>query len=415
MFFLPRTLSSDVRALLEKDLEDLPLEKITSKVTRSVLELFEAKDCFFFLYRFSDDGREAFSPQVATQDPTNLEALKELSARWKNSGIDDKILHDFRSKVNCVSYSAFAWPYGSLSTEAPAGKGLAIPRDFTLLLPVNSQLSVSHQSDCGFLGYFALFFDSFPQLADRTIQLITTLPQILSDVILAYFRQSAGDEANELGTFAHEVKRQLLFAAEMLERSTGQPRENEDYVSAALRTLHRLIQRTSAVLLADRINAGGLRISRLPICLNEVVEEVAQNFRGQLRKRNTQMIIELDEDLPLSPIDPSVFPTVIENLIENSLRYSGPNSCIYLRTRRSEDSQVVLEVLDDGKAIPENEWEKIFQKHYRVDSQDGPDGNGLGLYLVQKIVEAHEGRIYPRKCEEMKTCFVIELPTMEQI
>jgi signal transduction histidine kinase len=72
-------------------------------------------------------------------------------------------------------------------------------------------------------------------------------------------------------------------------------------------------------------------------------------------------------------------------------------------------------VLDDGKAIPENEWEKIFQKHYRVDSQDGPDGNGLGLYLVQKIVEAHEGRIYPRKCEEMKTCFVIELPTMEQI
>lgn len=415
MFYLPRTLSADIRALLEKDLEDLPLEKVMEKVTHSVLQLFEAKDCIFFLYRFANGGREPFTCQVATlAGSENQNSLIELSEKWLASGIDDKIVHDFRSRVNCVSYSAFAWPYGSISVAKADGKELAVPRDFTLLLPVNSQLSVSHESDPGFLGYFALFFDSFPQLADRTIQLITTLPQTLSDVILGYLRTDVRQEMHELSTFAHEMKRGSLFALDMLDSVRGKlPTEEKELVRTLQESLERLIQRASAILLADRIEHSSLQVSRLPICLNEVVEQVAAHFQHQAKRNNTQMIIELAEDLPLSPLDPAVFPTVIENLIENSLRYSGPNSCIYLKTRRASDSQVVLEVSDNGRAIPETEWQKIFKKHYRADAAS--DGNGLGLYLVQKIVEAHDGRVFPKKSDELKTCFVVELPTMEKI
>ena len=408
MFQLPRSIPADVRALLEKQLEELPLSQVIERIQGVVLRLFNAKDCLFVLHRPEADRLVTIEKLFQSTAPDRGEVFGDsFIPQWFESGIDAGVTRDLNSRLCCISYSAFSWPYGALPAE-----GFALPRDYTLLLPVNSQLSVRQSGEPEFVGYFALFFESFPQLSDHVIQLITLLPTAISDLLFAYLRFEQRHQVETLSSFAHDMKRSLLLAEQqlhLLRTSEG------DAAEAALRlerSLKRMIHDASAVLLVDRIQFDNLKICSLPMSINEVVNEAVSNFEAHLAHSKVELRIELDDELPLSPIDPAVFPTVIENLLDNSIKYSGQGSCVYLRTKRAEGNRVRLEVMDNGCGIPEAEWADIFLKHYRGAAGAQCDGNGLGLYLVRKIVEAHDGSVFPERSGEMCTCFVVELPTL---
>ncbi len=414
MYHLPRIVPADVRALLEEHLEDVSLEGVIERLVPVVLRLFNARDVFFVLRRTATDGEFPEIRRFASADAKrSAAAMESLLDKWCGAGFDEKIGRDFETRGSCISYSAFSWPYGSLKCE---DSPFSFPRDFTLLLPISSQLSVRRDGDPSMHGYFALFFDGFPQLNDNLVQLITFIPATLSDVFSAYQRTGASDgqpSSQDLSEFAHDMKRTLLFAAEQLHvMRYSEPPPAAEPLERLERSVTHLLRVASDVLLADRAAADNLKISSLPISLNELVQDAVSNFGPRLTRSKTELKLELANDLPLSPIDPAVFPTVIENLLDNALKYSGPSSCIYLRTKKTEANGVRLEIMDNGCGIPEAEWQDIFRKHYRGDHPDGTPGNGLGLFLVRKIVEAHRGRVYPEKAEEMKTCFVVELPTV---
>ncbi|MFZ5844050.1 MAG: two-component system sensor histidine kinase EnvZ [Pseudomonadota bacterium] len=95
-------------------------------------------------------------------------------------------------------------------------------------------------------------------------------------------------------------------------------------------------------------------------------------------------------DIPPVPFKALAMKRLVRNLIENALRYAGPPVTIRTKT---EDTYVVLSVLDEGPGINENDIPRLFQPFTRGDSARGGRGSGLGLAIVKRIAEMHKARI----------------------
>jgi two-component system OmpR family sensor kinase len=127
----------------------------------------------------------------------------------------------------------------------------------------------------------------------------------------------------------------------------------------------------------------------------------------------------------LIPKVPSPFPCVVGdrdllvlavyNLIENALKFTGDEDSVEVRV--SEDGQViVIEVADSGVGIPVEDVPKIFEELYRGSNARSTEGSGLGLALVRRIVDLHNGHIHARssQIEPRGTVFTIRLPVSKR-
>ena len=143
-----------------------------------------------------------------------------------------------------------------------------------------------------------------------------------------------------------------------------------------------------------------------------VAEAVAERFEEQLDE--TQSIrLELAEEKKTIRFDPVKIERVIENLLDNALRYARGFSIITIRTIIDEERHAIdCEVEDDGSGIPEKDLPHLFERFYRVDKGRSREsgGTGLGLSIVKHVVELHGGSIAVRSELEKGTTFSFTLP-----
>jgi signal transduction histidine kinase len=106
------------------------------------------------------------------------------------------------------------------------------------------------------------------------------------------------------------------------------------------------------------------------------------------------MQIELPDECEVLA-DPQRVAQVLRNLVGNAAKFSNPGSPIRLRASPSEENRVAMEVSDQGWGIVESDLCRIFEKYRRGSAGDGPmpGGLGVGLYLSQRIIGAHDSRI----------------------
>jgi two-component system sensor histidine kinase SaeS len=100
---------------------------------------------------------------------------------------------------------------------------------------------------------------------------------------------------------------------------------------------------------------------------------------------------------------------VIANLLENAFKYAPKHSGIVVNLSRSESS-VCVAVVDAGPGVAESDHKAIFDKYRRARAVGSTDGNGLGLYVAKRIVEAHGGRIGVERMRDAGSRFFFELP-----
>jgi signal transduction histidine kinase len=101
---------------------------------------------------------------------------------------------------------------------------------------------------------------------------------------------------------------------------------------------------------------------------------------------------------------------VLENLTSNAIKYSPINTRITLRARKA-DSDLIIEVQDEGMGVSAEEQKQIFNPYHRVqqDTQKYP-GIGLGLAVSRQIVEAHGGKIWVESQLGQGSIFIVKLP-----
>jgi signal transduction histidine kinase len=216
-----------------------------------------------------------------------------------------------------------------------------------------------------------------------------------------------------LSAAAHDLRTPLtvvLGQAELLERRLARdPTAPIDApgVARIVSEARRLRDLISEMLDAQRLEQPGALMDRLTLDVRDVVEAV----RGRQLEHGRALEVTLPADPILSSLDRMRIEQVLENLIENALKYSAGAELPEIRAW-TEDAEARVAVIDHGVGIPPAERDRIFDRFYRAtNAQSITDtGMGLGLYICRRIVEEHGGRIWAEPTAGGGSTFTVALP-----
>jgi signal transduction histidine kinase len=216
------------------------------------------------------------------------------------------------------------------------------------------------------------------------------------------------EHADLIATVAHELRSPLTgikgFTATLLAKwdrfTEDQRRLMLEAVDNDADRLSRLI---AELLDVARIDAGRLELRRVP---TNVYSLVAKRIEAKVVAgvEADRFVLDSVDELPEVWVDPDKMGQVIDNLIENALRHG--DGMITVTLRRDPDG-VVMSVADQGPGIPPGRAHRIFGRFWKGSDRGG---TGLGLYVVNGIVEAHGGRIALVPPPEGGARFVVVLP-----
>ena len=220
------------------------------------------------------------------------------------------------------------------------------------------------------------------------------------------------------GGVAHEINNPLgaiLLNVQMLKMEV-----EDDYQMECLEIIEDGTRRCKTIveklLTYSRQGAGELE----ELNLNKVLEEALILLEPQLTLNNVELKREFQEDLNLVQGNPvqleQVFTNIIINAqqaIQKTLNANKEEGKITLHTY-NEKNEIIIEIIDDGCGISENELEKIFEPFYTIGdsyhTNEVAEGKGLGLATAQGIIEKHQGKVYATSELDKGSIFYIRLP-----
>jgi len=145
----------------------------------------------------------------------------------------------------------------------------------------------------------------------------------------------------------------------------------------------------------------------------ESIEKVVADLASQAREKSIRIHVELDKHVDkLTGLQLSI-EEMMSNLLANAIRYSYPDSDVFVKMIPGED-MVRVEIQDEGPGIPAEEQELIFEEFYRGSrTRTSSEGTGLGLAIAKKIVESHKGKIWLESNEGAGSKFCFTLPRVD--
>jgi len=164
--------------------------------------------------------------------------------------------------------------------------------------------------------------------------------------------------------------------------------------------------------LLELSRVGRIMNSPEHISFEDIVKEAIERVRGGLDAKNVQ--IKIQKNLPIVYGDRVRLVEVIQNLIDNAVKYANPQStpCIEIGTKEDGRHQTILFVRDNGIGIDPKFHERIFGLFNKLDAHT--EGTGIGLALVKRIVEVHGGQIWVESALGQGATFYFTLPNMPQ-
>ena len=147
--------------------------------------------------------------------------------------------------------------------------------------------------------------------------------------------------------------------------------------------------------------------------LIDIIDNTIFDFSGESRARGIEIIfLKPNNAIPHINADKEKVRVILQNLIENAIKYSNYHGKIFISIKLNDDGFVEVSVKDSGIGISEDSKKKIFEKFYRTEKAQKKEamGSGIGLYTVKKITEAHGGKVYFESEEGHGTTFFFTLP-----
>ena len=218
---------------------------------------------------------------------------------------------------------------------------------------------------------------------------------------------------------SHELKTPLALIrlfAETLELGRVKTAEKaQEYYRIIHNESRRLSQLIDNILDFSRIEAGSREYSFVPADLAEIARGVVESYEYQIRAAGFELVTRFESDLPRVEADPDAISQAILNLLNNSVKYSDGIKHITIGVQAAGGG-AIIEVADRGIGIPLSEQKRIFEKFYRVSTGlvHETKGSGLGLALVNHIVEAHHGRVSVESAPGRGSRFAIWLPALAE-
>ena len=199
----------------------------------------------------------------------------------------------------------------------------------------------------------------------------------------------------------------MLLNNEMGELSTDQ----RVYLMKTYESNNRMITLINDMLNADRVESGTLKFKFSPTNLLDLLDNVLLELRPLADKKKTKILLSVAANIPKVLIDAENMRIVLQNLLDNAIKYSQEGTEVHVRISNN-DSGVEISVQDHGIGIPLESQANVFKRFFRAENavRTETDGTGLGLYIVESIIERHHGTIRFESEENMGTTFYVTVP-----
>ncbi len=184
------------------------------------------------------------------------------------------------------------------------------------------------------------------------------------------------------------------------------PEDRRELLETILQESERLNRLVRNLLDLSRLRAGALTPSKRSTAIDEVVEGVLSRMEPTLRAHRLNVVLR--DNLPEVPADALQVDQVLTNVLENAAKFSPAGSQITVSAARWQNT-VQVRVADQGRPIPPEERERVFEPFVRAENGDAT-GAGLGLAIARAVVVAHGGSIWIEDAPGGGTAVVFRLP-----
>lgn len=219
---------------------------------------------------------------------------------------------------------------------------------------------------------------------------------------------------------SHELRTPLTSMRSYIEALIdGAWRDEElapQFLEVAQSETDRMIRMIQDLLHLSRIDSGKSELNKELIDLGALFMQVLNRFEMLLaseeyNNNNYRLENHLINEAVFVDIDPDRITQVLDNIMNNAIKYSPDGGTITSRMVVSEN-EVIISIKDEGMGIPAEDLEFIFHRFYRVDRarSRAMGGTGLGLAISREVIEQHDGRIWAESVEREGTTFYIALP-----
>lgn len=214
-------------------------------------------------------------------------------------------------------------------------------------------------------------------------------------------------------TISHDLRSPLtaiMGYIELLDRVGPLNDQQKEFVKHVQNNAHSITELVNDLLDLGRIEAG-FDTRRDDVSLGTILRYTLDNLGRQIKDKHQEILIDIDQDLPILLGNPLRLRQVIDNLLVNAIKYTPEKGKIKV-SLKSDASKLIFEVADTGIGISAVEQHHIFEKFFRAsNAPKGSAGTGLGLAIVKSIVENHGGRIWVESVLGRGSKFTVVLPT----
>jgi PAS domain S-box-containing protein len=172
----------------------------------------------------------------------------------------------------------------------------------------------------------------------------------------------------------------------------------------------RMIRLINDLLDVSRIEEGRLLYNQEDAQIEDVIDSVIEASQEMIR--NKKIVLEVNKkETPKVKIDKEKIKVVIQNLLENAVKYTEQGGKIKI-SLNNDEKNVIFKIEDSGVGIPKSQQDRIFTKFFRAENvtRMETDGTGLGLYTTKNIVQAHKGQIWFESEKNKGTTFYFTIP-----
>ncbi|MCB9297451.1 MAG: HAMP domain-containing histidine kinase [Lewinellaceae bacterium] len=256
-------------------------------------------------------------------------------------------------------------------------------------------------------GDLAILADTFNAMADKieaNIEQLQSMDRLRQELI---------------ANVSHDLRTPLALVQGyietlMMKEDSLLPEERKKYLEIVMDSSDKLSRLVAQLFEYSKLEADQIQPEKEPFLLSELAQDVAVKYQILALEKNIEIRLDTPPELPLVFADVALVERVLQNLMDNALKFTPPGGKVAIQLR-NHNKGVEVRVSDTGPGIPESEQAHIFERYRKSEATENKKvGTGLGLAIVKKILEIHNAAIQVQSKPGQGAAFWFMLPAYQQ-